>query len=58
MLEVAVVGQTGLRVKVQSHLDIVVADLQRFGEPGQSSKRSLRQIPGAFIARETKQRLA
>ena len=46
-IEVSVVGETRLRVKVESDLYVMVLHLERTGETSQPPKRPPRQFPPA-----------
>lgn len=46
--EIAIVGQPGLGIKVETDLNVGVLDLQGFGKPSQRPERALRQGPSTL----------
>ena len=58
VFKIAVVRQAGLGIKIQTYLDILVFDLQRFGETRQGAQPSLSEITGFFLTRKSKESLS
>ena len=54
--EVAVVGEARLGLEVETYLDVVVLDLQRAREAGESPERAICQVPCGVPVREPQQR--
>ena len=58
MFEIAVVGEPRLRFEIEPDLDILILELERVREPGESPEGTLSKVLGLFVAGEPQERLA
>ena len=55
VLEIAIVGEPGLGLEVEADLDVVILELQRFGEARQRAQRALAERLRLLVARQAQQ---